>query len=132
MQNINIYFDGGSKPNGRGNPWRGYGSYEIEAEGLHFKMEREQFGAMTCNQAEYTALIKALEWCVPKIPHGVKPIINIFTDSKLVEGHLIGSYRVTKHHLRVLVGRTQVLLDQFGGWVIQWRPRKHNVKRFGH
>ena len=134
MTNINVYFDGGSKPQRVGFlwEWHGYGSYEIEADGLHFKMERERFGKMTCNQAEYTAFIKALEWMFPKIPFGLKPVINIFTDSKLVREQVMDNWKAKKPHLKDLCSKAQALLSQSYRWNIQWRSRVENVKRFGH
>ena len=54
-----IVFDGGSK----GDPGLGYGSYEITLDDEVIARTTLEYGdRVTNNQAEYTTLVRALEW----------------------------------------------------------------------
>lgn len=124
---IQINFDGGCVPN----PGRGYGSYEITSDKWSHRVERMDFGwNCTNNMTEYMSLIAALKWLrhfTDKTEH-----LRIYTDSNLVQGQLRGRTRVKVEHIKELWAETLQLLLPYERWEINWQPRKHNVKRFGH
>ena len=86
MTDYTIIFDGGS----RGNPGQGYGSYALRRnEDGKLRRKRLRFGdQVTSNQAEYQALIAALEDLIGTIekagrsPGGFS--VDIRGDSRLV------------------------------------------------
>lgn len=137
MQNIilNIYFDGGSL----GNPGKGYGSFEIsddESNLIELKNKIEFGNNLTCNQAEYLALIKALEKIII-IAENKKEILekiklNIFGDSKLVVMQVKRKWKVKNKNMIDLFYKTTDLLRNFNSYDISWYSRNNNLIRFGH
>jgi ribonuclease HI len=81
-------------------------------------------GVATNSIADYTALIEGLEMALDK---GVREV-NVYVDSPLVAGHLLGGYRVRADHLRPLVEHVRQLLDQFSTWSLTRVPRKLNLE----
>lgn len=121
-----IWFDGGSVRR------CAYGSFEVQGDGLKFKVVRQDFGSpISSNQAEYLSLIAALKFLVAW-PNALDGNVNIFTDSELVEMQLLGRYRVRHRNMIPLHATTLGLLKAFNGWHIEWQSRSHNVRRFGH
>lgn len=99
-----IKIDGAS----RGNPGPSSYAFIIETEG--FKIDEYGFiGKATNNQAEYTALIKALEKASEL---GIREI-KIFTDSELLVNQIKGTYKVKSHNIRELFFRVMELLKKF-------------------
>ncbi len=94
---------------------------------------RVQFGdCITCNQAEYLALIAGLqrtlvEWPMPGVTH-----VSIWSDSRLVVEQVKGLWRCRKPHLRELCEQVKDLLGQFKSSDINWQGRAANVALFGH
>jgi ribonuclease HI len=104
---LNVYSDGGA----RGNPGPAAAAYVILDEN-HKKILRSgsrYLGIRTNNQAEYEALIDALE-----TSHSLqaKEII-CHLDSELVCKHLTGEYRVKKPQMRLLWEKVQGLKQCF-------------------
>jgi len=99
---VNAYSDGGS----RGNPGPAAAAFLILGENNEVLKTQSRFlGIRTNNQAEYEALIAALE---EAILFGAEETI-CHLDSELVCRHLTGEYRVKNADLRKLWGKVQDL-----------------------
>jgi probable phosphoglycerate mutase len=126
-----IVFDGGSL----GNPGKGYGSYEISANGSPVDRQTEiQYGdGVTNNQAEYLTLIHALRWLKEHLGSeaGTASVV-ILGDSKLVLMQSQGKWKVNNEGLRPLNREVRDLLTAFGQTTLTWHARKHSVARLGH
>ena len=83
-----------------------------------------RIGRATNNQAEYQALIAALE---KAIGLGARRV-DIRLDSELVVKQMKGKYRVKNVALRPLYLRAGELLSQFEGFTIENIPRGQNVE----
>jgi len=92
-----VYIDGAS----RGNPGpSGIGVVVLDEEGKVLLEHYEFLGSgYTNNQAEYAALIKALEICSTIFPKGV---VHVFSDSELLVKQLTGRYKVRSQGLKEL------------------------------
>lgn len=121
-----IWTDGGA----RGNP----GPAAIGARILQAKTVLAELslylGKRTNNQAEYQALIEALEWLIAYLNQKHQLTINcqiqIFTDSELMAYQIQGRYRVKNGNLQPLWRRVMSLLNQFGGYTITPVRREKN------
>ncbi|HOV79847.1 MAG TPA: ribonuclease HI family protein [Bacillota bacterium] len=83
----------------------------------------EPAGLGTNNEAEYLAVIKALEMTLPLQPESV----IVKSDSQLVICQLTGAYRINYPHLARLHGKVKSLAKQFPGEVkFAWVPREQN------
>ncbi len=96
-----IYTDAGS----RGNPGPAAIAILIFQEGKLLKRHGEYIGPATNNQAEYTAVIKALELAHSQ---GAKEI-KLYSDSELVCRQLKGEYKVKNALLKPLFEKTKAL-----------------------
>ena len=86
-----IYTDGGS----RGNPGKAACSF-VFVENSKIIMEKSKFlGKKTNNEAEYNAIIFALEELKEKN-------IEIISDSELVIKQITGKYKINSPHLQLL------------------------------
>lgn len=126
-----VVFDGGSK----GNPGKGYGSYEINRNGQLFDRRIEiPFGDnLTNNQAEYMSLIAALKSIVgnPEIdPLSIEVVIR--GDSKLVISQINGVWKVKNANMQPLWAEARGLLTEIGKWQAVWHDRSNSVKILGH
>ena len=134
MTDYTIIFDGGS----RGNPGQGYGSYALRRnEDGKLRRSRLRFGdQVTSNQAEYQALIAALEDLIDTIkkarrsPRGFS--VDIRGDSRLVMRQLDGSWKTKSLKLMPLRDRAEELLAQMGSVELTWHPREESVRILGH
>lgn len=88
MQEIIIHTDGAS----RGNPGNAAIAYVIEGLTPEDIEHGEKIGITTNNQAEYQALVAALEFVAEQNPQNAE--INCFADSELMVKQLNGEYRV--------------------------------------
>lgn len=89
---IRIYTDGGS----RGNPGKSACSFIVlKNEEIVFK-ESKFLGIKTNNEAEYNAIISALNWISKNLNN---EDIEIISDSELVIKQINGEYKVKKEHL---------------------------------
>jgi ribonuclease HI len=125
-----VVFDGGSL----GNPGKGYGSYEIAGPDGTVAARQVQFGNdMTNNQAEFRALIAALEDLLERLgPRADALSVAVRGDSQLVIRGLTGEWRVKHPGLQPLHRRAVDLLRQFGNVDLAWHPRRESVRTFGH
>ena len=125
-----VVFDGGSL----GNPGQGYGSYEITGPEGTVAARQVQFGnEMTNNQAEFRAVIAALEDLLERIgPRAGALSIAVRGDSQLVIRGLTGEWRVKHPGLLPLHRRAVDLLQRFGNVDLAWHSRRESVRTFGH
>jgi ribonuclease HI len=125
-----VVFDGGSL----GNPGKGYGSYEIAGPDGTVAARQVQFGNdMTNNQAEFRALIAALEDLLERVGSRADSLsIAVRGDSQLVIRGLTGEWRVKHAGLLPLHRRAADLLRQFANVDLAWHPRRESVRTFGH
>ncbi|TSC64311.1 MAG: ribonuclease HI, partial [Microgenomates group bacterium Gr01-1014_93] len=106
-----IFTDGAS----RGNP--GPASYGFTISNGSGKLLHEEgcyIGQTTNNVAEYTAVLKALEW-VRKNLNTRDLEINLFADSKLVAEQLSGRYKIKAAHLKPIIEQIKILGIKLGG-----------------
>jgi ribonuclease HI len=103
---LHIHTDGAS----RGNPGKAAYAYVIEPPDGETVEEAGCLGTMTNNQAEYTALVRALEHALEL---GTRHRIVVHSDSELLVKQMSGEYRVKNEDLRDLFERAQELCKQF-------------------
>ena len=84
----------------------------------------QRIGRATNNQAEYRAIIAALE---KALSLGAKQV-DIRSDSELVVRQLNGRYRVKKASLKPLYQQVKQLSSQFEGFNITHIPREQNTE----
>ncbi len=110
----------------RGNPGPSGGGILLEdAEGNALKEISEYFGDdLTNNQAEYSALVRALEECKSL---GVD-IVEVRSDSQLLVRQMNGRYRVRSDNLINLHRKAKNLEDNFEGISYEHVSREDNYK----
>jgi ribonuclease HI len=112
-----VYFDGAA----RGNPGPAGAGIILKVDGRVEKIKR-YLGRRTNNQAEYLALIKALE-VLASI--GCRSV-TAYTDSQLVVNQLTGRYRVRDAELKRLHSRVSELVKKFEKFDIVHVSREAN------
>lgn len=129
-----ITFDGGSQ----GNPGPGYGSYALTrvSDGKQ-DLVRLDFGrTMTNNEAEYEALIAALQGLVERIEAaGRSPGdfgVEVCGDSSLVINQVEGTWKTKDDRMRLLRNRSRELLAHFKGYRLVLQGREESVRVLGH
>jgi ribonuclease HI len=98
-----------------------------------FQLHWEDIGDRTNNEAEYYALIKALNMIQAKWPElavaatrkSVEPI-RIYSDSLLIVNQVKGVYEATDTRLRQLCDTTRALMKKLGSVKLDWVPREEN------
>lgn len=106
-----IFVDGASL----GNPGAAGGGFIIKkADGEVLTEKSIPFGIKTNNEAEYMALIEALEYAQKQDIRRIR----IFTDSELMYRQLVGKYKVKAPNLKLLYNYTITLLKKFEKWEI--------------
>lgn len=122
MKNIDIYIDGGCGPTNPG--WMGIGVWCRKPRIRVFSAR----GWGTSNQAEYLALIEALNLLTRR--PATTQFITIRTDSELLMKQMRGIYGVHNQRLRELKEEAQELASKlcFPGIQIsyEWIPREEN------
>lgn len=117
-----IYTDGCSK----GNPGPaaiGVAMYRGEAPTPIF-MISDGIGETTNNQAEYRALIRALDYAV-----SIKETeVEVRSDSELIVNQIKGSYRVKKAELIPLYNEAKRLAGLIPKFTINSIPREYNTQ----
>jgi ribonuclease HI len=119
---LTIHTDGAS----RGNPGAAAFAYVLERNGQPPIEEAGCLGEMTNNQAEYTALVKALEHALEL---GTEQRLLIHSDSELLVKQMRGEYRVKNEDLRDLYEQARALVSRFDGPVTFRHVRRHLNRR---
>ncbi|HSQ60571.1 MAG TPA: ribonuclease HI family protein [Acidobacteriota bacterium] len=109
----------------RGNPGPAAIGIVIQDEQGHTVYEASRsLGTKTNNEAEYLALIAALEY----LKDSRVPAADFYLDSELVVKQLNGEYRVKEPRLRSLFGRVTMLLNAVPSHTIRHVRRADNAR----
>jgi ribonuclease HI len=119
---LTIHTDGAA----RGNPGPAAYAYVIARDGLPPIEEAGLLGETTNNQAEYTALVRALEHALDL---GTEFRVVVHSDSELMVKQLNGEYRVKNEDLRPLYEEADQLRRQFAGGVTFVHVRRGQNQR---
>ena len=115
---VEIYIDGAA----RGNPGESGIGIFIKENNDKTREIKKYLGTKTNNQAEYTALIEALESV-----KGLRNLpIRIFTDSLLVANQVNGLWKVKHAEISVLNKRAKTLFKEYKDITISHIPRELN------
>ena len=98
-------------------------AFAVEASGRVIQSDAGEIGSgdgMSCNVAEYFAVLNALLWLKRQ---GGKA--KIYTDSQLVEKQVNEKWRIKTEHLRPLVTQVRDLLKSTNS-TLAWIPRTQN------
>lgn|SRR3989344_2888256 len=117
---ITVFCDGGS----RGNPGKSAFGFVVKNNGQIIKEEAGYIGIATNNFAEYTALIRALEWLSY---HKKGEQLQINMDSQLVVSQLNGLYKVKNATIRELLFKVKELEGSFAKVIYRHIPREENA-----
>jgi len=111
--------DGGA----RGNPGpAAYGVIVGTADGKPIARLSEFLGEATNNEAEYAALLAALEYAI----HHRARSLKVFSDSELLVRQMGGEYKVKSDHLKPLFQQAQGLTARLESFSIAHVPREQN------
>lgn len=124
---IEVYFDGLCQPINPG----GISCYAfiVKADGdtlySDYGIAGEPFSEdSTNNVAEYTALIKALQWL---LANNFGPSrVEVMSDSQLIVNQLTGDYKVKAKRIISLYKQVLILMGKFQDIRIKWIPREKN------
>jgi ribonuclease HI len=119
---LTIHTDGAS----RGNPGEAAFAYVITRDGQPPLERAECLGQMTNNQAEYIALVRALEHALRL---GAQHRVIVHSDSELMVKQMNGEYRVKNEDLRDLYEEACALRKRFAGPVTIRHVRREQNKR---
>lgn len=103
---LEIYCDGGS----RGNPGHAAYGFVVIENGKVIEKKGGYIGIATNNFAEYTAIVKALEWLSANCSG--KPL-SFFLDSELATMQLSGIYKIKNPHIREFIFKIRQLENDF-------------------
>jgi ribonuclease HI len=98
-----------------------------------FQLHWEEIGDRTNNEAEYYALIKALNMILAKWPElgaaatrkGVEPV-KVYSDSLLIVNQVKGVYEATDTRLKSLCDNAKALMKKLGSVKLEWVSREGN------
>ncbi len=119
---LTIHTDGAS----RGNPGPAAFAYVIAQDGEDPIEEAGKLGRMTNNQAEYLALVRALEHALEL---GVHYRVVVHSDSELLVKQMKGEYRVKNADLRDLYEEATALCGRFNQAVVFQHVRREDNRR---
>jgi ribonuclease HI len=119
---LTIYTDGAS----RGNPGPAAFAYVIARDGEEPIEEAGKLGRMTNNQAEYLALVRALEHALEL---GAHHRVVVHSDSELLVKQMKGEYRVKNADLRDLYEEASALCGRFNESVDFRHVRREDNRR---
>jgi len=135
IADYHILFDGGSKHNGSPNQ-HGYGSYLLVTADGKKRLSHRQFGNMTNNEAEYTALIFALKDLIKTINLANRTpsdfSVRIVGDSALVLNQITDTWRCRALNLIPLKTQVINLTHAFKSVTTEHTPRTTSVRLLGH
>ncbi|MDY7083407.1 MAG: ribonuclease HI family protein [Halobacteria archaeon] len=115
---ITVYFDGAS----RGNPGESAVAYVIVDGETVVKKHAEEIDEGTNNEAEYKALLKALE-TAHKLGYSNVEAVG---DSQLVVKQVAGKWSCNADNLRPLLDEVNDITDKFDEFEIRHVPREAN------
>jgi len=123
---IEIFTDGGA----RGNPGPAATGFVVKKNGAVVHQHGEFIGEATNNVAEYTAVLKALNW----LKNDAKSLITnhrlpitLYLDSKLVVEQLSGRWRIKKNRLQTLAWQIKKTAGELPAKIsYQYIPRAQN------
>lgn len=118
MDDIVIKTDGGAL----WNPGPAASAFVVENDNKIICLHSEYIGIATNNEAEYKAVIMALEYVKEKF---TTKKISIFSDSQLVVKQLNGEYKVKAAGIIPLWSRAKKLMSEINA-SIDWIPRSKN------
>lgn len=119
MKLLKVYIDGAS----RGNPGSsGVGVVFCDQNGDVIKEFYKYIGIATNNQAEYRALIFALD----KLKDYKNSKLCIYIDSEILYKQITGEYRVKDKKLRELFKQARYKIEKFPNLEFVWIPREKN------
>lgn len=122
MKTFTIYTDGAA----RGNPGPAGAGWVILNDKGHLVGENKKYlGEMTNNQAEYSALLLALNE-VKILAKTEEAALNLYLDSELLVKQLKGEYKVKNEGLKPLFREVVLTLSKFRGYSIKYVPREQN------
>jgi ribonuclease HI len=119
---LTIHTDGAS----RGNPGEAAYAYTIARDGQPIIEEAGRLGRVTNNQAEYAALVRALEHAIRLGPQNR---LLIHSDSELMVKQMRGEYKVKNEDLRDLYDQARGLVRKFAGSVSFKHVRREHNRR---
>jgi ribonuclease HI len=123
-KNMLIWVDGAA----RGNPGpAAIGVVVKDEQGTVLARLSKCIGETTNNQAEYRALIAALEKAVEL---GARKV-SVYSDSELVVRQITGRYRVKKEELKPLFQKATQLQSRLENFSISHIPRSQNAAADG-
>ena len=116
LKPIRIYCDGaGMRPDGKGS---GFAWLRKDTREKHV----ERADGLTNNQAEYHAVLSALE----SVPSG--SAVQIVTDSELVTFQVSGAYKADDPKMAELLNKVQRVIERKRlGVSVIWKPRTQNL-----
>jgi len=126
--NLKIFCDGGA----RGNPGPAAWAFVVLNEKNQLLDKKNgRIGQTTNNVAEYTAVVRALEWLkdyrLEKADYRKGERVDFFLDSKLVTSQLNGLFKVKNARMRELIVKVRVAEQVAGGDVFYtFIPRDKN------
>lgn len=119
---LTIFTDGAS----RGNPGHSSYGFVILSDGKVIHQEGKYIGKTTNNVAEYSAVLRALEYLSKKMKGKLALEVNLFADSQLVARQLSGHYKVKAQHLKPLIDQIKTLELEIGSVSYHHIPRGQN------
>ncbi len=123
MKKITVFTDGGA----RGNPGpAGIGVLVLNEKKEVLGEVSEFIGDATNNVAEYTAVIKALEYMKTIFDDTKAVQVSFNLDSQLVERQLNGAYKIKDATLKICSDEIKVLMSEFASVTFTHIMREDN------
>ncbi len=111
----------------RGNPGKASYGYVLKTnDGVILHEEGEYIGIKTNNFAEYTAVLRALQYIEKKYSHKLPHKIQVISDSELIIRQLSGQYKLKSPNLKPLHKAVKILEVKLGSINYKSVPRKEN------
>jgi ribonuclease HI len=108
----------------RGNPGPSASGYSIRDEhGKLIDATSSYNGVKTNNYAEYTAVIKAFEFCLSHFTEHKEIDVELYSDSELIVRQLTGKYKVKSKDMLHLNEKAMQLSAKFKSITIRSIPR---------
>jgi ribonuclease HI len=121
---LEIHTDGGS----RGNPGPAASAFVVSSSGQTLHEEHHFLGVTTNNQAEYQAVVMAIDWLAAHHPESAG--IYFFMDSLLVVNQLKGLYKIKDPGLQIKAIHIHSVIKSHSAWKITFThiPRAQNSR----